>query len=548
MKNIFNKNFKLIILLIFLAELISFYGYLQPDFRQIAFFIVVGLILILSLIDLKFGVLILLAELFIGSKGYLFYFASGGVVISIRIALWLIIMAVWAGKTLINKNESLRAYARSIFTPRHGFHNPGGIYRIRPVARERRDGFRYKIQLKPYAYFIPLFFFIIWGLISGWLNHNSFNNIFFDFNGWLYFLLLFPLASCIYRDSRLPTPGTGGQVSVHQISQVFVACLAWLSFKTFLLLFIFSHNIIGLTYELYRWVRASGVGEITQMQGGFYRVFFQSHIYILIGLFILLIFLADQTFKDKKRVMGYGLWVTCLLSTIIISFSRSFWVGSIVGLLIYFGFLIKEYNWQKVFKILGLLLLSVITSILVIIAIVNFPYPDPLGGFNTASLLSERLTETNESAISSRWQLLPELWQEIKQTPILGQGFGATVTYFTKDPRVLESNPSGEYTTYAFEWGFLDIWLKLGILGLLAYLVLIGKIVYDGFKKRANSLILGLTIGLIVISAVSFFSPYLNHPLGIGYIILAYLIINAPFLSPRTRSFLSSRTRRVRDL
>ncbi|MBU1778569.1 hypothetical protein KJ992_02835, partial [Patescibacteria group bacterium] len=73
------------------------FGYLLPDFRQIAFFVIVALTLILSLKNLKYGVLIMFAELFIGSKGYLFYFEHSGLIISIRIALWLVIMSVWLG-------------------------------------------------------------------------------------------------------------------------------------------------------------------------------------------------------------------------------------------------------------------------------------------------------------------------------------------------------------------------------------------------------------------------------------------------------------------
>ena len=473
--NIFNKNFRLIVLLIFITELASFLGYLQPNFRQIAFFIVAGLVLVLSLIDLKFGILVLLTELFIGSKGYLFYFASGGMTVSIRIALWLIVMTIWAGKVLLKKE---------------------------------------KIKLKSYAYFLPLFLFIFWGLINGYLN-NNFSNVFFDFNGWLFFSLLLPF-SWFIRQKK----------SIEKIKQIFIVCLTWLSFKTLILFFIFSHKFNTLVYEIYRWVRESGVGEITQVQGGFYRIFFQSHIYILIGIFFLLIQLPKfKKIKNRNFIVLFS-GISLLFSIIIISFSRSFWVGGLVGGLLYLIWLIKEYSWQQSLKTLGLIFLSIATSILLITAILYFPCPQALGGFKTTNLLSERLTETDEAAVSSRWQLLPELWGEVKETPILGQGFGKTVTYLTKDPRALENNADGQYITYAFEWGWLDIWLKLGIFGLLAYLALLSKIVYDGFKKRANSLILGLTIGIITISVVSFFSPYLNHPLGIGYLILAGLIIS----------------------
>ena len=152
-----------------------------------------------------------------------------------------------------------------------------------------------------------------------------------------------------------------------------------------------------------------------------------------------------------------------------------------------------------------------------------------MGGFTATALLSERVSQiTGEAGVSSRWALLPELWDKIKQAPILGQGFGSIITYQSSDPRVLQSSPTGEYTTYAFEWGWLDIWLKLGLFGLIAYLSLVGKIIVDGiFRNKAkDKIIYGLTIGIAVISAVSIFSPYMNHPLGIGYLILVSAMLS----------------------
>ena len=127
--------------------------------------------------------------------------------------------------------------------------------------------------------------------------------------------------------------------------------------------------------------------------------------------------------------------------------------------------------------------------------------------------------------MSSRWALLPELLNNIKQAPILGKGFGTTITYKSSDPRVLQSSATGKYTTYAFEWGWLDVWLKLGIVGLLAYFVLIAKICITGLRQNNNFINQGVIIGFIVIISVSMFSPYMNHPLGIGYLILANVIL-----------------------
>ncbi len=537
--NLFNRKFYLILAIIFLAELFSLFGYLLSDFNKIGFFIIVLLTIIASLIKLEYGLWILLAELFIGSKGYLFFFEYDGLIISIRIALWLIIMSVWLAKVISN------------------------LIKTRKLQIEF-------FKSSYFSYFIILFLFIAWGVINGFLNNNTISNIFFDFNGWLYFTLVFPVCYVCYvlnrqsplretltrreNNQHFDTPKyqseqiqqkqyfdtleyqsgfhTAGS-PINSVLQIFTASIIWLSAKTFFLLFAFSHNMIGMTSELYRWVRVSGVGEITQMQGGFYRIFFQSHIFVLIGFFVFILLLAQAINKkdklDKKFIIYYLLLIIILFSVIVISFSRSFWVGLAIGLLIYWfiDLLVYKASWKKFIITNAILLCAGILSVGLIVAVVKFPYPSPTGGFATTELLSERVSQiTGEAGVSSRWALLPELRQEIKRAPILGQGFGATVTYKSSDPRVLQSSPTGEYTTYAFEWGWLDVWLKLGFFGMLAYLILIGKICVNGFKQSAqNKIVLGLIIGLIVISAVSVFSPYMNHPLGIGYLILVSVMI-----------------------
>ncbi|MFH1662231.1 MAG: O-antigen ligase family protein [Candidatus Falkowbacteria bacterium] len=475
--SIFKKTF----LFLILAELLSIFGYLLPNFNKSAFFAIVLLTLILSFIKLEYGIFIILAELFIGSKGYLFFFDFNGSIISIRIALWLVVMSVWLSKIIIN------------------------LIKTKKIEIE----FLKSSHLK---YFSILFLFIIWGIINGFLNNNEFSNIFFDFNGWLYFALIFPVYEIIKNKEN-----------INKIFYIFTACIAWLSLKTLFLLFVFSHNMTSMITELYRWVRITGVGEITQMQGGFYRIFFQSHIFVLIGFFIFLLLITRPW--DKKNY-NYLLLITIFLSTTIISFSRSNWVGLVVGLILYFIFVLWQYGFKDLLKKAGILFCVSIASVMLILAIVKFPYPSPTGGFSTTELLTDRASQiTGEAGVSSRWALLPELWSEIKKAPILGQGFGATVTYKSSDPRVLEKSPDGEYTTYAFEWGWMDVWLKLGFFGLLSYLALIFFVILNGLKQRRHEII-GLVIGLIVISVVSFFSPYMNHPLGIGYLILVSSILS----------------------
>ena len=313
---------------------------------------------------------------------------------------------------------------------------------------------------------------------------------------------------------------------------VFTASAIWLIIKTLILLFIFSHNIQGLVYELYRWTRDSGIGEITLIQGGFYRIFFQSHIFILLAFFIFLFILVKEIDKKNlqqilKRCNIISLFtVYCLLFTvIIISFSRSFWVGTIAGILFTLGIIFYKYNFKEAAITLGFIILTSIISLGLVVAIVKFPFPNPLGGFNTGELIAKRVTTANEAAISSRWQLLPPLLEEIRKDRIRGQGFGAVVTYKSSDPRIMETTTDGFYTTYAFEWGWLDIFLKIGILGVTAYFLLLKMLIYTGLKSSFY-LNWGLVTGILVIFVVNIFTPYLNHPLGIGFLILSALLIN----------------------
>jgi len=492
----FNKLFRLSFLFIFFVELISLCVFLLPELMPAVFFIILALVLFISLYSLEYGLLILLAELFIGSKGYLFFLEIGGINISIRIAFWLIIMAVWLADLFIE------LYKR----------------KQKPRISNLKNSF--------FPYFMVLFLFIAWGLVNGFINNNSFNNIFFDFNGWLYFALIFPIYSVIFKNKDC----------LKKIFTVFAASIIWLSLKTYFLLFIFSHNMIGMIEEVYHWIRVSGVGEITNLQGGFYRIFFQSHIYVLAGFFIFLIFLINQKtkFSSKKLFINnlviFFTFLSLFLSVVLLSFSRSNWVGLAFGVIIFILFLLYKKEWKKALISVFILISALAVSLCFIIVTVKFPYPDPTGGFSATELLSNRASQlTGEAALSSRWSLLPELWEKIKKAPILGSGFGATITYISSDPRILEADPSGKFTTFAFEWGWLDIWIKLGILGIITYIALIFKIFIIAISKKQKnneSIIIALAISLAVLTIVSFFSPYMNHPLGIGFLMLAAAAID----------------------
>ncbi len=477
MNFLFQKQFRIFLLLIILFDLLSFLGFLVPFVNTFSFFIITVAFLILCLINLEYGIYVLLAELFIGSKGHLFFFEIGSIRISIRMVLFTVIMLVWF---------------------------------IGLLSRKYKLSF---IKSKFFIFYFLFFIFLIWGVLAGFIYKNQKDLIFFDANAWLYFLLIFPLFDLIIKEKI-----------IENILKILTASLSWLAIKTFIVFFLFTHQIKVVIIDLYYWIRTRGLGEITALDS-FYRVFFQSQIYSLIGFFVILSLIVFL----KKNKNFYYLLIP--IFPLIISFSRSYWLSFILTLLTFLIFLkIKEkFSFFEIFKKFLIILFVLLISFFFIWLSLKLP---PKVVIDFGSLIGKRM-ELEEPAASSRILQLPSLLNSILKKPFFGSGFGKTVTYFSNDPRIL-----GYYTTYAFEWGYLDLWLKIGLVGLFIFLFLIWKIFKSGWKaiekipltseknKFKKSLILGLLFGLIALVVTHFTSPYLNHPLGIGYLILCVIIFN----------------------
>jgi hypothetical protein len=483
--NFFSKIFFIFLAGIFSIEMISWLSWSNIDLNKIFFIAIIIGAFILSLIKLEWGIYIVLAELFIGSKGYLLSYPFGSFSISLRLGLFLAIFLAY----------------------------------IIWVIRDRKIKF---FQSKLWPYYTAFLFFMAVALLIGYLRHNELKNIFYDWNGYLYFGLLFPIMQCINNKQK-----------IYNILQVLWAAITALIIKTLLLLFIFSQtNYFGiLVLALYKWVRDTGVGEITKQPNGFYRIFMQSQIYLIIIFFIGLSILTLLNFREIRKKNWWLIFILTSLSllTIFLSYSRSFWLGSLCILFVFFLALIFVFKikFKKIIIIVIILLAVFSMDYGLILGIINLPLPGN-SAISAGSLISERTQDpTQEAAGSSRMELLKPLLNKNIEHAILGSGFGTTVTYKTKDPRALEQNPSGNYTTYAFEWGYLDLWLKLGIIGSAAYLLLIWKIFQAGYKKitinnniQDKTIIFGSLLGFLAILVIHFFTPYLNHPLGIGWILI----------------------------
>ena len=174
--------------------------------------------LLVSLKNIQNGVLIALAELFVGSKGYLFFISLSEVNISIRIGIFLILFIVLIIK-LFQKRFNL-SFAKNIYTT--------------PL--------------------IALALVIAWAVINGLISNNGTANVFLDANAYLFFfyVILFFLAFDNEKliDKVLILLGSAGVI---------------LAVKTLLLFLIYSYQPhIDIAF-IYHWIRNTGVGEITHV-------------------------------------------------------------------------------------------------------------------------------------------------------------------------------------------------------------------------------------------------------------------------------------------
>lgn len=355
---------------------------------------------------------------------------------------------------------------------------------------------------------------VLLGFILGALTRD-FMVVFSDGNAYLYLLYLLPILSVDWS-----------QKNRHDLLQILAAGALWIASLSFITLYIFTHfgeDILRLTYEFLRDLR---IAEITSLEGGAYRVFIQSHLFTII--FGLLVFSITRR-QSRRWVMGL---MVVILATILLSLSRSFWVGVIPALVFLLIVLYQSHhpNIRTLTSFLSWSVLTGLLSVLLLFTIVYFPIPrERVTGASLVDSLRERTSDRDDVAISSRWKLLPVLSTEIMQHPLLGQGFGASVTFVTDDPRVREIHPDGTWTTTAFEWGWMELWLKMGFLGPLGFLYAAYELIRRlwPYTWTEHAWIgYGFIAGIIFLYSTHFFSPYLNHPIGLGF-----LLFLVPFLS-----------------
>lgn len=449
--------------------------------------------------SLPAGMMIAFAEIFVGGHGHLLDADLFGLSVSLRMTIFAAVMLVW-GIRFIKKDLSLEFV----------------VMRDLP--------------------WLILFLAVALGTSIGFSENNR-AQAFDDMNGFLTMAYLLPLISIKWT-----------QTLRRDLLQVLFASAAWLVSFTLLLSYLFTHMNGKALNVLYRFVRDSRLAEITIQiaEDGslastfteyYYRIFMQSQFFIVIALLLLLsgafFMWRGQRLPDLASISIIG-----LISGLLLGMSRSFILGTGAGFIVIF---IIAFFWGKkpianIARRSVALLVFAMIAIGLVAATVIIPLP-PNPDISDAAFYSSSNDTDREVAISSRWQLLGPMMDEIYTHPILGSGFGKEVTFITDDPRIRAINQTGEYTTYRFEWGYQDLWLKTGLLGLSAfalYALLMLLAIRVSAKKHGNAwIVVGLGVGLIALYVINIFSPYLNHPIGLMYMLFVIPFVDWSLISKK---------------
>lgn len=472
-----------VFLLCMAAECLSFLGYLAPGVRVAGLVVLAALAVAMALTDLRWLYALLLVEMVIGTHGRLFSAEIFGFSLSLRMALFAALVVGWT------------------------VHAARGCSRILHFRHAHVSG--------------PLLLLVAalaLGVTRGMAEGASLRMIFEDANGYA-FLLLIPIGLDLFA----------GREAFAWLTRPLVGAVAWLAAKSLLLLYLFTHDFGPILKDVFDWQRTLRLGEVTHLAGGAVRVFAASDVFLVPAVFIGTMLAWSY---GRRRIL---LWTSLAAAAFLLSLSRSFWLGAIVASACMLPVFVRKeiVPLRRLGGFLGTVLVTLALAGGGLALLALAPFPPRVTDASAWSAYGGRLTDASDAAVSSRWNQIGPLQKGIAASPVLGSGFGATITYRSDDPRVIGLHPGGVVTTGAVEWQYLEIWLKLGVLGLIAVFWLWWRVGLFFWRTIATArgtdrlLAAGLMLSFLAFVVANVFTPYVNHPLGWGFLALVVIGLHA---------------------
>lgn len=365
---------------------------------------------------------------------------------------------------------------------------------------------------------------VILGSMIGMLN-NPLDQVFDDANAYVTLLYLLPVAMIVWTNE-----------AKRMLLWTFALGATWVAGSSLFLLYYFTHSNADAIWAMYRFIRDARLAEVTLLSGPswlvatlpngpwFFRVFEPAQAFVMLFTFVLcaMVCYVAKTWRTRLAIV----FPLALMFAVDLSGqSRSFWLGMIAGGVVFaLAVLYERPSAREVIRMKATAILAVCIAVVTMWVAIVLPLPTR-PNLSDSPYYKGQDDDTRGLAVSSRWNLLTPMVETIREAPVFGSGFGTTVTFISDDPRVRAMNASGEWTTYRFEWGFHDIWIKMGLFGLLAFAWYVFSVLRAATrairqKEETRWLTVSLAVGIVAIFASHAFSPYLNHPIGLGFMIM----------------------------
>lgn len=373
-----------------------------------------------------------------------------------------------------------------------------------------------------------LFIFFVWVAVTaviGFFNGHRTSLIITDIKGFMFFVFLPIFLSVLRTKDR-----------AHLVMKLLIASSAVLALICVACLVVYLCDRSTLT-EFSRYGYAIQFSRIGSITAKIPRLYFMSGLYMLCGCAFGIYFHAVE--KDRKFSWIYCVVTGLCLFALLLSYTRSVYLAIVVAAAVTVLSMLPgsdKQNRKKLLIHIGVAACVCLCLIGVFSVVANTNYLSYAFSRTAVSLVPEETTApTNpveseptevttpptelteeeywkqsynkETAASDALRLTTteELWVNIRKSPIVGLGLGAEIP----------SRPDG-----LNEYIYLDVWSKMGIVGLVLYflpllwiLLRIAKTKEDDLcTRREKCMWVAVLLGFM---AYSYFNPYMNGSMGV---------------------------------
>lgn len=364
-----------------------------------------------------------------------------------------------------------------------------------------------KKRMNPTLWFLIIFFALyLFAIFNGYRNGYALSDIFESSKGFLFILMIFPFS--LFVDSK---------EKAKRLVKAFVNSTVILAIITFIVFIIFGLNHESFNFFNYFLTKWS-YGYIA-LRNGFPAVFMKTSPYMAIAFIYELNMYINGTEKKNKRKMFNNF---ILIEGIICTMSMGIWIATSVGFILVI--IISILNRKNIKTTGGKSIFIELLPMTIIVAFTQVIFNQFFNNF-IVSVIDNRIDSTDISYVVKSDQLirLTSVWLE---NIFFGKGFGIRIFF--------ELGKFRSESMIHFELFWNQLLVNMGLVGFLSYMLLIFEpvlvFVKGMFKKIYKGediiFVLTLSIGMFMICIISSVNPFMNNPIGIGYLAIFLSTIN----------------------